>query len=274
MKYIFLLLIVIPACVQAQELYPLTEPASNMPAKSIGVKQSLKTVFDPVIRDPSFRYSTDLMFGVNKNLMTHAGFTFSDMYSQRTRFESVRLYGKYRFLSSDGMKSHFRMAAFGEVSHSVNRPTYEELSVEGDQSGFRYGLIATQLLHKLAISATVSNIQVLQRERWNKTLPIIAPYQAIDYSLSAGYLLLPKTYTSYKQTNLNLYVEVLGQQLTDRRGYFIDIAPAAQLIFNSSVKLNMGYRWQMKGNVQRMATDGGFISCEILFLNALRKRTE
>ncbi|WP_204336560.1 hypothetical protein, partial [Proteus mirabilis] len=74
----------------------------------------------------------------------------------KTQFESVRFYAKYRFLSHDAIKKHFRMAAFGEVSHSVNKPTYEELSIEGDQSGIRYGLIATQLLHKLALSATVS----------------------------------------------------------------------------------------------------------------------
>ncbi|MFX7792925.1 hypothetical protein ABTK00_21030, partial [Acinetobacter baumannii] len=85
-----------------------------------------------------------------------------------------------------------------------------------------------------------------------------APFQAIDYSLSAGYLVLPKAYTSYKQTNLNLYLELLGQQLTDRKGYFMDIAPAAQLIFNSSIKFNMGYRWQIAGNVNRMALDGLF----------------
>jgi hypothetical protein len=166
------------------------------------------------------------------------------------------------------------MAAFGEVSHSVNKPTYEELSIEGDQSGIRYGLIATQLLHKLALSATVSNIQVLQNERWNKSLSGIAPFQAIDYSLSAGYLVLPKAYTSYKQTNLNLYLELLGQQLTDRKGYFMDIAPAAQLIFNSSIKFNMGYRWQIAGNVNRMASNGLFISGEILFLDVLRKQKE
>lgn len=270
-KIIFLSLC-IPALSSAQELYVFSEPASNMPSQSVGVRQSLKTVFDDNTRDPSFRHNTDIMFGMNKNLMLHAGFGFSDMYSKRTQFESVRFYAKYRFFSQDAIKKHFRMAAFGEVSHSVNRPTYEELSVEGDQSGFRYGLIATQLLHKLALSATVSNIQVMQKERWNKSLSAIAPFQAIDYSLSAGYLVLPKTYTSYKQTNLNLYLEVLGQQVTDRKSYFIDIAPAAQLIFNSSIKFNMGYRWQIAGNANRMALDGLFISGEILFLNALRKK--
>jgi hypothetical protein len=274
MYKIICLFILIPALSPAQELYVFSEPASNMPSKSIGVRQSLKTVFDDYTRDPSFRHNTDIMFGMNKNLMLHAGFGFSDMYSKRTQFESVRFYAKYRFLSQDAMKKHFRMAAFGEVSHSVNKPTYEELSVEGDQSGLRYGIIATQLLHKLAVSATVSNIQVLQKERWNKALTGIAPFQAIDYSLSAGYLVLPKAYTSYKQTNLNLYLELLGQQLTDRKGYFLDIAPAAQLIFNSSIKLNMGYRWQIAGNVNRMALDGLFVSGEVLFLNALRKQRE
>jgi hypothetical protein len=255
---------------QGQELYVFSEPASNMPAKSIGIRQSLKTVFDDYTRDPSFRHNTDVMFGVSKNLMLHTGFSFSDMYSQKTKFESVRFYAKYRFLSVDALNKHFRMAAFGEVSHSENKPTYQELSMEGDQSGFRYGIIATQLLHKLALSATVSNIQVLQSARFTKEYPKTGAFQAIDYSLSAGYIVLPKTYTSYKQTNLNLYLELLGQQLTDQKGYFIDIAPAAQLIFNSSTKINMGYRWQIAGNMNRMALDGLFISGEILLLSIFK----
>jgi hypothetical protein len=53
---------------------------------------------------------------------------------------------KYRFLSNDGMFSHFRMAAFIEGSLSRNKEMYDELSLEGDQSGIQAGLIATQLV--------------------------------------------------------------------------------------------------------------------------------
>lgn len=36
----------------------------------------------------------------------------------------------------------------------------------------------------------------------------------------------------------------------------------------------MGYRWQIAGNVNRMASNGLFISGEILFLDVLRKQKE
>jgi hypothetical protein len=50
------------------------------------------------------------------------------------------------------------------------------------------------------------------------------------------------------------------------------MAPAIQLIFNSNTKLNMGYRFQLDGNMQRMAKSSWLISLERTFLNALKKR--
>ena len=88
--------------------------------------------------------------------------------------------------------------------------------------------------------------------------------------MSAGYLLFPKKYTSYEQTNLNLYVELLGQRTYDKKRYFVDLAPAAQLIFNSQAKLNLGYRFQLGGDMMRMANESWMLSFEWLFLNAFK----
>jgi hypothetical protein len=189
-----------------------------------------------------------------------------------TRWESVNVYAKYRFLSKDDVHAHFRMAAFLEGSVSRNEMFYDELSLDGDQSGLQAGLIATQLLHKLAISGTVSTIQVLNNQRNDydgANRPY--PFSGINYSLSAGYLLLPRKYSSYKQTNLNLYLELLGSNTLDKKTNFVDLAPALQLIFNSSTKLNLGYRFQLGGNMHRMATESWKISVETLFLNALKR---
>ncbi|HCL04509.1 MAG TPA: hypothetical protein DHW64_00370 [Chitinophagaceae bacterium] len=256
-------------CVSGQELYVFSEPASNMPAKSISVKQTAKWLGSTMSGRTESRHSSELMFGVNRNLMVHAAVTLSDMYSRSQRFESVRTYAKYRFLTLDGMYSHFRMAAFAEASHSRNVSMYDELSLEGDQSGVQAGIIATQLLHKLAISTTLSLTESLQKGR-SLPSPKAVPYQAFNYSLSAGYLVLPRKYTSYDQTNLNLYVELLGQRTYDKKRYFVDIAPAVQLIFNSQAKLNMGYRFQLGGNMHRMAEKSWMLSFEWLFLNALK----
>ena len=257
-----------------QELYVFSEPASNMPAHSLSIKQTAKILHNDFSKRTESRHTTELMFGVNKNLMIHTSTTFSDMYSTNLKWESAKLYMKYRFLSNDGVHSHFRMAAFAEGSYSRNDAAYQELSLDGDQSGVQAGVIATQLLHKLAVSSSVSISEILQSTRGQKSgAPLFVPavpYEAFNYSLSAGYLVLPKKYTSYDQTNLNLYIELLGQRTTDLKRYFIDLAPAAQLIFNSTAKLNLGYRFQVNSNMYRMSERSWLISFEWLFLDALK----
>jgi hypothetical protein len=84
--------------------------------------------------------------------------------------------------------------------------------------------------------------------------------------------LYPREYTDYKQTNLNLYLEGLGQQTLDRKSYFFDMAPALQLIFNSNTKLNLGYRFQLGSSMQRMTRNSWLLSFERSFLGALKKK--
>jgi hypothetical protein len=255
----------------AQELYVFTEPASNMPAKSVSAKYSGKfvnaTMHETRIEQ---RHTAELMFGLNKNWMVHGAATFSDMYTDQLRLESGRVYVKYRFLSIDDVHKHFRMAAFGEGSHSRNELMFDEISLDGDQSGIQAGLIATQLWNKLALSSTLSLIQVTSKKP--KHHPGEHPYQAFNYSLSAGLLVLPVEYTSYNQTNLNIYAELLGQQSIDRDKYFVDLAPAVQLIFRSTYKLNFGYRFQLNSNMERMATSSFNVAFETVFLNVLKRK--
>jgi hypothetical protein len=254
----------------AQELYVYTEPASNMPAKSISAKWNT-TLLKSIHNDRTEqRHSPEIMFGLNKNWMVHAAGTFSDMYSSNLRWESVRLYAKYRFLSLDDVHQHFRMAAFGEVAHSVNDAFYEEVSLNGDQSGVMGGIILTQLWQKLALSSTLGYAQVTTKKP--KFIPDAYPWQAFNYSLSAGYLVLPRDYTSFRQTNVNIYAELLGQQTLDQQKYYIDLAPALQFIFNSNAKLNLGYRFQLNSDMHRMAEKSWQLSFEYVFLNALQKK--
>lgn len=258
----------------AQELYVYTDPASNVPARSISAKISSNFVAKqaPLNRFMQ-RYSPEVMIGLSKKMMLRAGASFADMHTNNFRWESYYLYGKYRFLSSDDLHSHFRMAVFAEGSYSRSPFHFDELGFVGDKSGVQFGLIATQLWHKLAISGTVSHLQSLDGSRNDKTVYIPSRiYQAMNYSFSAGYLLLPVEYKDYEQTNLNLYAEFLAQQSLDRKAYYIDFAPALQLIFNSTTKLNIGYRFQLDGDMQRMAKNSWLISVERTFLNALKKR--
>jgi len=260
---------------EAQELYVYTEPASNMPAHSLSAKLSANLIGRQQGNSNRFmqRYTPEIMLGLNKKWMVHVGGTFADMHTTNFRWESVYLYGKYRFLSKDELHSHFRMAAFVDGSYTRSPFHYEEITLQGDRSGVQLGLIATQLWNKLAISGIVSHTQVLDESRNDKVVYIPERiYQAMNYSLSAGYLVLPFQYTDYKQTNLNIYTEVLAQQSLDRKAYYVDLAPALQLIFNSNAKLNLGYRFQLDGDMERMTESSWLISFERTFLNALKRK--
>ena len=272
-------LILLAACcssllLHAQELFPFTEPASNMPSHSLSAKGTAMFEKNAHTNQYVQRYAPELMFGLNKKWMVHVGGSFSNMYSPNVRGESVRLYAKYRFLSDDAVHKHFRMAAFVLGSYSRDPLHYDELNLFGDQSGIQGGMIATQLLNKLAVSGTASFIEMLDGERWKKEFQNAFAWQAVNYSFSAGYLLFPLQYTSYKQTNVNLYTEVLGSRNLGKSvgAYFIDVAPAIQAIFSSTAKLSFGYRFQVAGDMTRMANRSFMISYEHIFLNALRKK--
>lgn len=274
MKYLVLLAACCGTmCLRAQELFPYTEPASNMPAHSLSAK--LSSMFERENRSQRIvqRYSPEVMLGLSKKWMLHAGFTLSDMMQKKLRSESVRLYAKYRFLSKDAVHQHFRMAAFGLASYSRNPLHHNELNLYGDQAGVQAGVIATQLLNKVAFSGTVSFTEILAKERWVKGLADAYAWHAVNYTFSAGYLLFPLNYTSYKQTNVNLYAELLSSRNTAwafEKG-FVDLAPAVQVIFSSTAKLNVGYRFQLAGDVSRLSNQNFMISYEHIFLNALKK---
>jgi len=274
-KYLLLLVACMAASVlHAQELYPYTEPASNMPTHSISAKLGAMYGRDRHDNRLVQRYSPEIMFGLNKAWMVHAAVTFSDMHQQNFSGESVRLYAKYRFFSIDDVHKHFRMAAFAQGSYSRRALDYNELNLLGDHSGVQAGLIATQLVNKLAVSGTASVVELLDGSRWDKALEETHAWHAFTYSLSAGYLLLPINYTSYKQTNVNLYAELLGSRnlnFPSEKG-FIDLAPSLQFIFNSTSKLNLGYRFQLAGDVVRMSERSFMISYERIFLNALPRK--
>lgn len=258
---IFLLLFA--RAVFCQELYVFTEPASNMPSKSVSVRLTARY---PTTNSFRQRYMPEVMIGVSKWLMVHVSGTVSDYYTGNLRAESGRLYAKYRFYSHDDVHKHFRLAAFGDVAVSNNPYLYDDVSLEGDNSGMQFGLIATQLVNKLAVSSTVSYTDLFAVSS-NKLLTANPSDHLFNYSLSAGYLLLPKTYTNYNQLNVNAYAELLGVKSLDNRGYNIDLAPAVQCIFNSNTKVNLGYRFQLYGNMNRIGNNTWQIAIEHTFFN-------
>ncbi|MHA4807514.1 hypothetical protein ACX0G9_05390 [Flavitalea flava] len=256
-----------------QELFVYTEPASNMPAKSIGIRASNWFMNGPGDPSLNYRFIPEVMWGANKNLMLHTeGFFSNTNQSGKTgqsfHGEGLGLYGKYRFYTSDQVYRHFRLAGFGRISTNNSRIQQEQIDINGYNAGYQFGMIATQLLHKQAISSSISFVQAL--DNGNKhPFPSGSPDKAIQASLSTGRLLLPRNYTGYNQTNFNVMLELLGEHLVSSNKAYLDIAPAIQFIFNSQTRLDFGYRRELYSNMTRMSQNGFMIRIEHLLFNVL-----
>ena len=255
----------------SQELYVFSEPASNMPAHSMSAKLTYRTPVSKYNTSYRQRYTPELMFGLNKQWMLHVSSSFSDFYTTQLRWESVKTYAKYRFYSDDDVHRHFRMAAFAEAAYSRSPFYYGDINLDGDNSGVQAGIIATQLVNKLAVSGTASLLKVFANRAMHVN-QLDHSLNAFYYSLSAGYLLFPLNYSDYKQTNLNLYFETIGMKGLDKGDYMFDAAPALQVIFNSNLKINLGARLQVTGNMVRPGENNYFVSVERTFLGALKRR--
>jgi hypothetical protein len=263
-------LIITLSNVYAQELYVFSNPASNIPARSLVFKAMGKSMVSYHNLEREYRLAPELQAGILKNLMVSGAISLSDMFFQNEQeFESFRFYAKYRFLSKDDIHSHFRMALHASYVWSKNPLVYQELNTEGDNTGLQTGLIATSLINKLAISGGVSYMQLQSAKRKiNFGLPFSE--NALSYNLSLGYLLFPFQYKDYQQINVNLYAEFLGQKNTDLDAGFLDVAPAIQFIIASKMRINAGARFQLAGNAHRMANEAIYVSLEYYLLNVFK----
>jgi hypothetical protein len=249
MGRIFLLIVIFfVSTIHAQELYVFTDPASNIPARSINVKLKTHGVGDDKRYGRfTYRVMPQITAGLSKKIQLRLTTTAANMHTNSFDGESVGLGVKYAF--------HF----------------YDEISLMGDKTGVELGLIATQLWHKFALSGTLSRTEVLDPTRYDGIAYFPKrQYRSLNYAVSAGYLLFPREYRDYKQPNFNLYVELLGQRLLGDDLFYLDLAPAVQLILNSTTKINVGQRYQLQGNMGRMARRSWLVSVETSFLQAWR----
>ncbi|RVU00260.1 hypothetical protein EOD41_12305 [Mucilaginibacter limnophilus] len=240
------LLAAIGYTIQAQELYVNTEPASNMAARSLGIRLENQGFFNPYKN----RTTLELMYGASKYLMVHGSAYVSNFYQPNQRFEGGSVYAKYRFLSVDTVQRHFRGAVFAKVSAIKNPVLNQEISLEGDNSAVQTGVVFTQLLHKLALSGSASYLHAYNNSGGYE-VPAGNARDGVGYSLSAGYLLFPKTYTNYEQVNVNIYAELLGKTNPGYGQSYLDIAPALQFIFNSVFRVDLSYRTPLYNDMLR-----------------------
>ena len=236
------------ACpVFSQELYVSTEPASNMATNSLGIRLENQGFFNPVYKN---RTTLEVMYGASRHLMLHGSLYTSNYYQSGQHFEGGSVYAKYRFLSIDSVQRHFRGAFFAKVSGINNPIVNQEITLEGDNSGLQSGVVFTQLLHKLALSGSVSYLHAWDN-RGDYNLPLSNARDAVAYTLSSGYLLLPHEYKSYHQTNVNVYAEFLGKVNPGYGQSYLDAAPAVQLIFNSLIRVDFSYRVPLYNSMER-----------------------
>lgn len=260
---------------RAQELFVSSEPASNMPSNSIGIRIN-NEVMPPYTnlsmgvdnKHYMFRQNAEINWGLNRKWMFHLNLYSGTFHQPYYKFEGLNLYAKYRFFWIDDLHHHFRMAAYAKVSAINNAIQYNDINLQGDNSGFGGGIIATQLLHKFAISfnggynRSINNL--------GHSLTPLQPNFAYNYSLSTGYLLLPFKYKNYRQTNVNLYIEMLCKTNPQTKEKYIDIAPAVQFIIKSRMMLDIGYKRQLTGNMLRINNQSIVLRFEYNIFNAYK----
>ena len=251
----------------AQELFSATEPASNRAARSIGIRVDNSIMDEVKTTKINYHLIPEIMVGISKKLMI-AGDVFFSNRSEVFRAEGGSIYAKYRFLTNDAMQKHFRMAGFGRVSFNNSDIHQEEINMYGHNTGVELGIVATQLLRKVALSSGVSFMKATDNGNNNKFIYGLKDSKAVNYTLSIGKLMLPKEYKGYKQTNLNLMLEFLNQVNMGSGKYYMDIAPSVQMIFNSQSRVDIGYRKQLGSTMLRTAPNGIFIRLEHNFFNA------
>ncbi len=265
LKIIFLALIAISGNkIIAQELFVVTDPASNVPANSIAINIMQSSFKEKFKAGYNYHFMPEITYGLSKNLMFR-GSAFISNRSNTLIAEGGSFMAKYRFFSSDDLNSHFRLAAYGRYSFNRADIHQEQIEVLGHNSGYETGLIATKLIKKTAISSSISFEKALNNDQYK--FPSTMGNNATNYTLSIGKLMYPKKYTNYKQTNINLMVEIVGQTINSNSKSYLDIVPAVQFIFNSQARIDIAYRRELYTSMIRSAPNGVYLNLYYTFFN-------
>lgn len=267
-KIISILCILLTFKANAQELFVMTEPASNMPAGSIGLRAMNSFMYE---KNGTLNYHVmpELMWGISAKWMVHVQSFHSNRSTGGLKTEGGSIYAKYRFFSSDDIHKHFRMALYGRYSKNRADLHQEEIETMGHNTGYEGGLVATKLVNKVAVSSSLSYERALDNKPDYK-FPSTQSNNATNYTLSIGKLMYPKTYTSLNQTNINLMCEFLGQTLNKNGKSNLDIVPSVQFIIRSQARIDVAYRKELYSSMTRTAPNGFMIKFEYTFFNVTK----
>lgn len=264
-KYLVIITVLFVQKGISQELFLVTDPASNVPANSLGVN-ILQSAFKEQIKTGyNYHLMPEVTYGINKNLMVRAS-AFVSTRSNSLITEGGSFFAKYRFYSADDLNSHFRLAAFGRYSFNNADIHQDQIEIMGHNTGFETGIVATKLIKKLAISSSISFEKAFDNKP-NYPFPDELGDNATNYTLSFGKLMYPKKYTSFKQTNINLMLEFVGQTINENGKSYVDVVPVIQFIFNSQARIDLAYRQELMSSMVRSAPNGVYFNLYYTFFN-------
>ena len=272
----------------AQELFPHTEIASSVPKNVLGIRLfgesyseygtqrnlgALKLMYGVTSRlsvsvtaTTSNHHSDYLPTG----LITHTHVNSDTIYQTGTftrgihypyRFNGVYAFAKYRVLTIDGQNTHFRIGLYTEGSYINTAHDEAEPTLLDDTKGFGGGFMTTYLSHHFAVSFTGGAIipgtyKEVTPDFYGGELHTELTYgKAFQYNLSFGYLVYPRHYTKYSETNFNVHLEFMGKSYgsakviqnnrniepkTDLllKGNYIEMHPGIQAIINSNLRID------------------------------------
>lgn len=295
-KLLIIFLVSSGGLAQAQELFPLSEPASTLPKGTLGVRLFAESYNE--VNQLRNMAGLRLMYGLSPKLSVYLTGIASNHHGKKLppefpfhntpergayypyKFNGVHAYAKYRFLTRDGEGSHLRLAAYGEATYvqTTHHETEPDLMM-GDNKGIGAGIIGTYLKQKFAVSLTGGIILPAAYTGVSPDpieslpdVPVRVRYgKALTYSLSFGYLLLPRTYKDYDQTNINLYLEFRGKAFQTskvdifvglpneyflyperyppalQQGYYVDVSPGIQFIIKSNLRIDFSTTFSSLG---------------------------
>ena len=265
-----------------QELFINTEPASSVPHKALIVRGFTQWYdeFGAVrgMGAMSFYYGLTPRLSVNftvagsnhhgkylpEDLITHKHVGYNTIYysqpvarNNRNPFlvKGINTSFKYRFISIDEHRKHFRAAVTGTYSTSKSAHDEAEANLLDDNAGYGAGLIATYLNQRFAISFNYQYIipKPFEQEHDDEILRLEYSHNQ-QLTMALGYLLSPKEYQAYEQTNTNLYLELVGksfkavdiyrndeliaaESLAHMGSYYVEVQPGIQKVYNSKTLL-------------------------------------
>lgn len=273
------------ASVMAQELYPYAEAASTQPRGVPGIRFTYENYKELPSQRARNYGGIRIVYGITEKLTAGVSLTGSNhhlkkfpadlsyyfqKHHQKTfrqnpyQIEGLTTSLKYKFLTLDGHQRHFRMAVMGAAAKSFIPHDGAEPRL-GDNSGVDGSWIATLLIKRFAVSLTNGYLFPFKYKDESQGYSFKSG-NCRYLNFSFGYRLIPATYSSYSNLNVNLYVEfisanydkatmtVYGQpysfdiyQYADKyiynslqAGNYTEMRPSIQLIFYSTTRVEMG----------------------------------